>query len=102
MLEARAAYGEDDLLFPNSLGKPDLHLLRILKRVSRKAGLSGRIDLHKFRATAATRWHANGMNIQDVKAFLGHRDIQTTMKYLAATNHESESVGRAVEQAFGV
>ncbi len=102
LLEARAAYGEDSLLFGNSLGKPDYHLLRVLKTVAGRAGLGGRIDLHKFRSTFATRLHSVGVPVQDIQKMLGHRDVQTTMRYLAATSHESEAVGRAVEAAFGV
>ncbi len=102
LLAARAAYGDDSLLFGNSLGKPDYHLLRVLKTVAKRAGIGGRVDLHKFRATFATRLASVGVPVQDIQKMLGHRDVQTTMRYLAATSHESETVGRQIEAAFGV
>jgi site-specific recombinase XerD len=101
LLTARAGCSDGDLLFPNTQGGPNCHFDVILRRVTKKAGLRGRVDLHKFRSTFATRLHAAGVPVQDIQKMLGHRDIKTTMRYLAATAHESEATGKAIEAAFG-
>lgn len=37
---------------------------------------------HSFRHYRATQWLKHGVDIRTVKEWLGHRDIQTTMRYL--------------------
>lgn len=37
---------------------------------------------HQIRHTAASHWLANGMNIVQISALLGHNNVQTTMAYL--------------------
>jgi site-specific recombinase XerD len=39
--------------------------------------------LHKFRATFATMHLQNGVDIQTVRTWLGHSDMESTMRYLA-------------------
>ena len=93
------SHPDDKLVFPNINGTPDGHILRVLKRVAKRAGLSGRVDDHKFRATAATRW-SKAFAPQEVQYLLGHKDIQTTMRYLAVSNMDSTENRRKVEVTF--
>ena len=102
LLEARAGCEDGDLLFPNKNGGANNHFDASLRRVSKKAGLGGRIDCHKFRSTYATRLSAAGMPVQDIQKCLGHASVETTMRYLAATSYETEIVGKQIEAAFGV
>src|SRR3989441_11835660 len=102
LLAAREHASDDDLLFPNGQGGVNRHFDTILNRVAERAKISGRTDWHKFRSTFATRLSGVGVPVQDIQKYLGHRDIQTTLRYLAATSHESEAAGRMIEQAFGV
>jgi integrase len=53
--------------------------LRICKRVQKAAGLAESLHPHRFRKTLATMGRSLGMDIQQVQAILGHRDIQQTM-----------------------
>jgi site-specific recombinase XerD len=46
----------------------------------RKAGIQG-VSWHKLRHTAASRRVMAGVDLVTVKDFLGHSDIQTTMRY---------------------
>jgi integrase/recombinase XerD len=76
-----------DLIFPNRKGKPDMHLLRIVKRVAVRAGLKDiRVDDHKFRSTAITRWLRAGYTVPEVVQMAGHADMGTIMKYAAKIN----------------
>jgi integrase/recombinase XerD len=86
-----------DLVFPTASGKPDTHILRSLKRLVQRAELNcGLCDscvarnecerwwLHKFRATFATTCLQNGLDLKTVQSWLGHSDLQSTMRYLKA------------------
>jgi integrase len=88
VLEQKKVEGKqnEDLIFPNTRGKPDGHLLRILKRVSKKAGLTGRVDQHKFRSTAITMWLRNGSTVPEVMAYVGHVSPTTILRYAAKVN----------------
>jgi len=75
--------GKTDLIFFNRDGKPNLHMLRIVKRVAKRAKVTGRVDDHKFRSTAITLWLRDGRSITDVKAWVGHKDLKTLERYAA-------------------
>jgi integrase len=76
--------------------KPEHHLLRSLKRLARAAKLNcGTCDgckapheecrewtLHKFRRTYCTSLLRSGIDLRTVQAFMGHADMESTMRYL--------------------
>jgi integrase/recombinase XerD len=71
------------LVFPTSGCRPKLNFLDDLKAVAERAQLP--IDgfwLHKFRATFATRCLWAGVDLRTVQSWLGHSDIESTMRYL--------------------
>ena len=88
-----------DLVFPNSLGKPDMHLIRIPQRVAKRAGIEGRITLHKFRRTFGTMV-AKQYGIEQARIWLGHSDIATTQRYLAADEMTTEQSRTAADSMF--
>ena len=88
--------GEQQLVFPSTVGKPDEHLLRIVDELGERAGITGRRDAHKFRATFATR-NSGRFRPQDVQRMLGHRNIETTMRYLAVSDLDDEEFVRKIE-----
>jgi integrase len=53
-LKKRMLATKGNLIFPQSEGKPDGHMLRKLKYLAKRAGLHGEFKLHKFRKTYAT------------------------------------------------
>ncbi len=64
-----------------------MHLLRIVQRVARRAGITGvRVDDHKFRSTAITRWLREGYTVPEVVQMAGHSDMATIMRYAAKLN----------------
>jgi integrase len=89
-----------DLVFGNTKGKPDSELDMVVKRVAERAGLNCghcvtehgnkcaegpycmNFFLHKFRHTFATNHLRDGVDIRTVQAWMGHRDIKSTMVYL--------------------
>src|SRR6266496_2943694 len=83
-LEARCRrLKQSDLVFPTRNGKANTKHLLALKRIATKAKMDdSRFWLHKFRATAATNWLRGGIDLRTVQHLLGHKDLQSTMRYL--------------------
>ncbi len=70
-------------MFPTSGCNPKLDFLDGLKAVAERAELNkDHFWLHKFRATFATRSLQKGVDIRTVQKFLGHSDMESTMRYL--------------------
>ncbi len=59
------------------------HLVQILHRLSRKAGLppSRRLHPHALRHFAATSWLRGGAGLDEVRRLLGHESLSTTLRY---------------------
>jgi integrase len=79
----------NSLIFPTESGKPKMDFLHRLKACARRAGLEeGEFYLHKFRATYATKSLRSGVDIRTVQDWLGHKDIESTMRYLQPARGE--------------
>lgn len=75
--------GSGGLLFPTANGKPKFDFLDMAKGIARRAGLpEPEVWLHKFRATFCTRALWAGVDLRTVQEWMGHTDIQSTMRYL--------------------
>jgi len=87
------------LLFPTAGCKPKFDFLDILKKAARDAKLNpDHFWLHKFRATFAT-WHLQaGVDLRTVQKWLGHTDMESTLRYLKAAR--SQHVREKVEATF--
>lgn len=71
------------LIFPTAGCKPKLDFLDCLKAVAERAKLNkDAFWLHKFRATFATRCLWAGVDLRTVQLWLGHSDMESTMRYL--------------------
>jgi integrase/recombinase XerD len=91
-LEEAKAKATSPLVFPAPGGKPEGHMLRILKEVAAQAGLNPEdCYLHKFRATFATGClqalfeqgkGGNAADLRTVQSWLGHKDLASTLRYL--------------------
>src|SRR6266566_919223 len=92
---------DDDLVFPNSDGRPDYHLIKRLHAVAEKAGLNlkGQRAGHMFRKTAGSRV-AKKLGLRAAMDFLGHSDVKTTALYLAADDLGSKKSRQAFEEMF--
>jgi integrase len=90
---------ERTLAFPTPRGKVDGHILRLCQRVAKQAGMDpDQWWLHKFRATYATRCLRAGMDLETLRAQLGHRDIESLARYVRALKGEERA--RKVEDVF--
>jgi integrase len=81
---------KNTLLFPTDDGKPNGHFHRMCKLVAKRAGLDpDEWWLHKFRATFATSHLQNGVDLKTVQRWLGHTDLESTLRYLRAARGEA-------------
>jgi len=72
-----------NLVFPTAGCNPKLNFLDCLKAVAERAKLDeDAFWLHKFRATFATWSLWAGVDLRTVQQWLGHSDIESTMRYL--------------------
>jgi integrase len=105
-------------IFPTERGQPDGHMLRRLQQLGLRAklncgecrtkkGISCRVaasckqlGLHKFRRTYATLHHEKGVSIRTLMSWLGHADLETTIRYLAAADPSSEQTRMQVDKTW--
>lgn len=59
---------------------------KMIKKIAATAGVKG-AHPHRFRRTAATDANSNGMELNDVRLFLGHASAETTVLYLDPTKN---------------
>jgi integrase len=91
---------EDDLVFPGELGEflDGSALRRRYTAALKRAGLRS-LRFHDLRHTFGTRMIAKA-DIRRVQEWMGHADIQTTMRYLHYAPREEDA--RLVAEAFRV
>jgi integrase/recombinase XerD len=88
------------LIFPTAGCRPKLDFLDCLKKVAKRAKLrESDFWLHKFRATFATRCLWAGVDLRTVQSWLGHSDIESTMRYLKPSR--SQQTRDKVNEIFG-
>lgn len=100
LAEGRDWTGEDDLVFPGIAGEylDDSALRRRYKAALARASLR-QLRFHDLRHTFGTRMIGKA-DIRRVQEWMGHADIQTTMKYLHYAPHAADA--RLVAEAFAL
>jgi hypothetical protein len=69
---------------------PKQDFLDCLKRVAERAKLNkNNFWLHKFRSTFATKCLQNGIDLRTTQSYLGHSDIESTLRYLKPARNSS-------------
>jgi integrase/recombinase XerD len=87
------------LVFPTAGCNPKLDFLDCLKAVADRAKLDDdNFWLHKFRATFATRCLWAGVDLRTVQQWLGHSDMESTMRYLKPSR--SQQTREKVNEIF--
>jgi integrase/recombinase XerD len=88
-----------NLVFPTAGCRPKLDFLDCLKTIAERAKLDpDGFWLHKFRATFATRCLWAGVDLRTVQQWLGHSDMESTMRYLKPSR--SQHVRDKVNEIF--
>lgn len=94
LLRLREGASEDDFVFRTRTGKAldrqAAHAL--IKRVAKRAGVSGSMSAHWLRHSHATHALERGANVADVCAQLGHASLATTTTYAHATSYSSDKL----------
>ena len=75
-----------DYLFYNKWRKP-LNaggVRHILNQIAERAGVCN-VHPHRFRRTFATNLSNRGMSVEDIRALLGHENLNTTMMYVSTS-----------------
>ena len=116
--QRRARYPQTRFIFELASGKTEDHFLRVVKRLALKAGLNcgdcysktgkccathpvcKRIILHKLRKTFATMHHESGVSARTIQRWLRHSDLDTTLRYLAASDDQSMRTREQVNNTF--
>ncbi len=84
-LARHPAPSPEAFLFTDRQGRPmkPRHLVQLLHRLSRKAGLPQRRRLHPhaLRHFAATNWLRAGAGLNEIRRLLGHESLNTTLRY---------------------
>ena len=87
------------LVFPTSGCNVKMNFLDDLKAIAERAELNPEdFWLHKFRATFATRCLWAGVDLRTVQQWLGHSDMESTMRYLKPSR--SQHVRDKVNEIF--
>jgi integrase len=88
-----------NLVFPTGRTNPKLDFLDCLKTCAERAELNPEdFWLHKFRATFATRCLWASVDLRTVQQWLGHSDMESTMRYLKPSR--SQHVRDKVNEIF--
>jgi integrase/recombinase XerD len=122
----RRADSDARWIFVNEEGRPDNHFLRKFKRIALRAGVNcghckttvtkgkyhakktvevtcktdpvcEHIYLHRLRKTCASNWERAGVPIRTIQYMLGHKSLETTMKYVGITG--MDQIGDKVDLA---
>jgi integrase len=108
----QSQHSNGKLLFSTKRGFPNHKLLRLLKRLAKRAKLNcGQCEgcgsplrecqewtLHKFRRTYCTTLLRSGLDLRTVQAYMGHADLASTMRYLRpASSAEAQARINAIQ-----
>lgn len=97
--QKRRKADDDSLILPNSKGRPDFDLLNAVRDVATRAKIQGYVGLHKFRATFATAI-AKKFDLTTAQQLLSHKDIKTTMRYIAAEEMTTPESKQQIEDVW--
>jgi integrase len=84
-------------VFANGAGNRYTHMWDDAKVIGKKAKITN-CHPHKFRSTFATRLLHGGMDLKTVQKLLGHKNLESTMRYLAKA--ESSKVREKVNAVW--
>lgn len=96
MRELRKRRGDSEYVFTYRHGGRMFDVKTGFKSAVRRAGL-GHVRFHDLRHTCACHLLDKGVNIVDIKEWLGHSDLHMTMRYLSARPNKLRSAAAAID-----
>ena len=76
-------------------------MLYMVQAVAKRAGVRGRVDLHKFRSTYASLLNKSGkVTVEEISGRLGHADAVTTRSYLERMNQNTDRARQQTNETF--
>jgi integrase len=82
-------------VFPSPRGNRELHMLDKCKAIAERAKLSPtHFHLRRFRSTYATRMLRSGFDVRTVQHWMGHKSLETTMRYLSPAKDVHERLDK--------
>lgn len=101
LLRTHPRHKNSRFVFPSPKGNREQNMLLRCKAVAKRAKLDDRkFDLKTFRSTYATRMLRSGFDVRTVQHWMGHRSLETTMRYLAPAADVHERLDKV--QLIGV
>ncbi len=83
-----------EFVFCKANGNPYRDIYSGFRSALKKAGIEG-CTIHTLRHTVGSHLVMSGVDLATVKELLGHRDIQTTLRYAhLAQDHKREAIGK--------
>jgi integrase len=95
-------YSDSPWVFTLPSGRPLKDPRESFEAGKTDAGLDWVRGFHDLRHFRATQWLIHGVDIQTVKHYLGHKRIETTMRYLHFVPGHAESAIREAQKAEAV
>jgi integrase len=97
LLKKHPRMEKSSFVFPSPRGNRELHMLDKCKEIAKRAKLNpDKWHLRKFRSTYATRMLRAGFDVRTVQHWMGHKSLETTMRYLAPAKDVHERLDRVV------
>ena len=86
-----------EFVFPSPTGNREQNMLLRCKEVAARAGLDpARFDVKTFRSTFATRMLREGFDVRTVQHWMGHKSLETTMRYLVPATEVHDRLDRVM------
>lgn len=87
-----------EFLFTGPKGKlTDRNLQKIVRVVSKKAGINKEVSPHTLRHSFATHLLENGVDIRKIQELLGHADLSTTQIYTHISTEELKKIPSPID-----
>ena len=97
LLECHPHQGDARFIFPSPAGNREQNMLLKCKAVAERCGLDpAKFDLKTFRSSYCTRMLRFGFDVRTVQHWMGHKSLETTMRYLAPAINVQDQVDLVV------
>ena len=97
LLACHPHQGDARFIFPSPSGNREQNMLLKCKAVAERCGLDpAKFDLKTFRSSYCTRMLRFGFDVRTVQHWMGHKSLETTMRYLAPAINVQDQVDLVV------